>query len=47
MTVMATYDDEELIRKLVTIAERSCIVSNTLKDAVDLTVNMRAKAATI
>lgn len=47
MTVMATYEDEELVRKLVTIAERSCIVSNTLKDAVDLTVNVRAKAATI
>ncbi len=47
MTVMATYEDEELVRKLVTIAERSCIVSNTLKEAVDLSVNVRAKAATI
>lgn len=47
MTVMATYEDEELVRKLVTIAERSCIVSNTLKEAVDLSVHVRAKAATI
>jgi len=47
MTVMATYEDEELVRKLVTIAERSCIVSNTLKEAVDLSVNVRAEAATI
>jgi len=47
MTVMATYEDEELMRKLITIAERSCIVSNTLKDAVDLSVNLRAEVATI
>lgn len=47
MTVMATYEDEELMRKLITIAERSCIVSNTLKDALDLSVNLRAEIATI
>ncbi len=47
MTVMATYEDEEVMRKLITIAERSCIVSNTLKDAVDLSVNLRAEVATI
>lgn len=47
MTVMATYEDEELMRKLITIAERSCIVANTLKDAVDLSVNLRAEVATI
>lgn len=47
IAVMATYEDEELVRKLVTIAERSCIVSNTLKEAVDLSINVRAKAATI
>jgi putative redox protein len=47
MTVAAAYEDEELIRKLVTIAERSCIVANTLKDAVDLSVNVRAEVATI
>jgi len=47
MTVMATYEDEEVMRKLITIAERSCIVANTLKDAVDLSVNLRAEVATI
>lgn len=47
MTVMATYKDEEVMRKLITIAERSCIVANSLKNAVDLSVNLRAEVATI
>ncbi len=47
MTVMATYKDEEVMCKLITIAERSCIVANTLKNAVDLSVNLRAEVATI
>lgn len=47
MTVTAAYGDEEVMRKLITIAERSCIVSNTLKDAVDLSVNLRAEVAPI
>lgn len=45
LAVTATYKDEELMRKLVTIAERSCIVANTLKDAVDLRVEVRARVA--
>jgi putative redox protein len=40
MTVQADFDDQELMEKLVTIAERSCIVSNTLKDALQLTVRV-------
>lgn len=45
MTVTARYEDEELMRKLITIAERSCIVSNTLKDALELSVSVRARVA--
>jgi putative redox protein len=37
-TVSAECEDSELLEKLVTIAERSCIVANTLKDAVTLQV---------
>ena len=32
--VSAKYGDENLMRKLVTLAERGCLVTNTLKDAV-------------
>jgi putative redox protein len=39
-TVSADCEDLELIEKLVTMAERSCIVANTLKDAVRLTVSV-------
>jgi putative redox protein len=38
LSVTATYQDDELIRKLVGIAERGCLVTNTLKDAVRLSV---------
>ena len=38
MTVMADAADRAQLEKLVTIAERSCIVANTLKDALPLTV---------
>ncbi len=38
MTVTAEHDDPELFEKLVTISERGCIVANTLKDAVDLSI---------
>lgn len=40
MTVQADFDDQELMEKLVTIAERSCIVANTLKDALQITVRI-------
>jgi putative redox protein len=41
-TVSADCDQPELLEKLVTIAERSCIVANTLKEA--LTLEIRAEA---
>jgi putative redox protein len=37
-TVSADCHEPELLEKLVTIAQRSCIVANTLKDAVKLQV---------
>lgn len=36
--VTATYDDRQLMEKLMTIAERGCIVANTLKEAVHLKI---------
>jgi putative redox protein len=38
--VRATYHDEDAMRKLVAIAERGCLVTNTLKDAVNLSVRL-------
>jgi putative redox protein len=38
--VSAECEDRELLEKLVTMAERSCIVANTLKDAVGLRVRV-------
>jgi putative redox protein len=43
-TVSADCDDPELLEKLVAIAERSCIVANTLKDALDLRVRVDREA---
>lgn len=40
MGVSARTDDRELLEKLVTISERSCIVANTLKGSVELTVEV-------
>jgi putative redox protein len=40
LTVAATYDDSELMRKLVTIAERSCIVTNTLRNGVSIALRL-------
>ncbi len=40
MLVSADCEDRELLRKLVTIAERSCIVANTLRDAVRLSARV-------
>lgn len=36
--VSAKYSDRNLMEKLVAIAERGCLVTNTLKDAVRLSV---------
>ena len=38
MKVAARHNDSELLRKLITIAERGCIVTNTLRSAVDISV---------
>ena len=40
----AKYSDEALMHKLVEIAERGCLVSNTLKDAVRLSVIVQRAA---
>ncbi len=45
MNISASYDDADLIQKLVTISERSCIVANSIKRAVDLRFNILATAA--
>jgi putative redox protein len=36
LTIAATHHDAELMKKLVTIAERSCIVTNTLRSGVSI-----------
>jgi len=36
--VNAAYKDKEEMRKLLTIAERGCLVTNTLRDAVALSL---------
>ena len=40
LKVSANYSDEDLMRKLVNIAERGCLVTNTLKDAVNISVTV-------
>jgi putative redox protein len=36
LTIAATHQDAELLQKLVAIAERSCIVTNTLRSGVSI-----------
>ena len=38
MRVTAKYDDTDLMQKLVAIAERGCIVTNTLNTATPITI---------
>ena len=38
--VSAQYGDEDLMRKLIAMSERGCLVTNTLKDAVALSVTL-------
>ena len=40
LRVSAKYEDADLMRKLVALAERGCLVTNTLKDAVVLSVDL-------
>ena len=42
--VSAKYRDGDLMRKLVAMSERGCLVTNTLKDAVALEVTLEASA---
>lgn len=44
LRVSASYTDEDLMRKLVAMAERGCLVTNTLKDAVLLSVELEKSA---
>jgi putative redox protein len=38
MTVSAVHDDAALVRKLIDIAARACLVTNTLRQAAPVTV---------
>lgn len=38
MSVSGDYDDRQEIEKLIVIAERGCIVANTIRDAVALSI---------
>lgn len=40
ITVTANHNDRELLEKLLEISERACIVANTLKGAVALTIRL-------
>ncbi len=40
MTTSADYRDKAPMEKLIAVAERGCIVANTLKDAVKLTIRL-------
>ncbi|PLX67796.1 MAG: osmotically inducible protein OsmC [Denitrovibrio sp.] len=40
IAVTANYLDKKEMEKLIVIAERACLVANTLKDAVKLTVRL-------
>ena len=40
MNISADHSDIEQMKKLVTIAKRGCIVANTLKGAVMLSINL-------
>jgi putative redox protein len=41
LSIAAAYDDEDLMRKLIGIAERACIVTNTLKEAAPIEIQLR------
>jgi putative redox protein len=40
LKVSGDYQDKDLMNKLVTIAERGCIVANTIRDSVKLTFSI-------
>ena len=41
MKISTAGTDKALMKKLVTIAERGCLVANTLKQALELTIDVR------
>ena len=43
MRVSADCDDYDLLRKLVSISEKACIVTNTLRDALELSIVVERK----
>ena len=43
LRVAATYADDDLMRKLVLMAERGCLVTNTLRDAVLMRVEVEPR----
>ncbi len=40
LKIAADYSDRDLMTKLVTIAERGCLVANTLKEAMTLSLSI-------
>ena len=40
LRVSGKYSDEDLMRKLIALSERGCLVTNTLKDAVAISVTL-------
>jgi putative redox protein len=47
LAITADYSDEALMQKLVTIAERGCLVSNTLKGTVALHFHLEPRTAAL
>ena len=45
LKIAASYDDAEGLRKLVTIAERACIVTNTLRETTAISFLIEEPAA--
>jgi len=43
MRIAARYSDADLMRKLIVVAERGCLVTTTLKDAVAITVELEGE----
>tara|TARA_B100000686_G_scaffold315197_1_gene361902 strand:+ start:348 stop:545 length:198 start_codon:yes stop_codon:yes gene_type:complete len=41
MSIVADFGYRRLVQKLLRITERSCIVANTLKDVVSLTISLQ------
>ncbi|NDJ62304.1 MAG: OsmC family protein [Chloroflexi bacterium] len=46
LQISAAYDDPAQMEKLVTIAERGCLVANTLRNAVSLSFTIRPAVGT-